>query len=196
MACPRNNDTTRLPRFDFSSKNQRPHWAIRIPHSKDGYEGIGKKIQVVGSPYTGFKLEIQYNVLFADSVINPDRCSIHYFPLGATDDSNVVDSGSERAVVESVNKGDRFENLSGTIQPPGVSSNLPQGLVTERKFKLFEDLPRVPRCQEWTVMFIQAAVKKGLLLESALQEIVAAKALNPKPPGAEMELGSTTTPQE
>ncbi|KAF5385049.1 hypothetical protein D9615_001001 [Tricholomella constricta] len=141
---------------------------------------IGKKIQAVGAPQFGFKIEVEHAF---DWRKTRSANTISLFLLGTTDASNVVDI-TESTKTTDLNKNDKFEKVVAKLNaPPAASSEvMPTGTVSEVAAALQHDIPGMRRCQEWTMEYIAALVKAGLLPDEAMNVVAEARKLNPFPP--------------
>ncbi|PPQ81052.1 hypothetical protein CVT25_014583 [Psilocybe cyanescens] len=140
----------------------------------------GKKIHAVGSPQFGFKIEAVHNF---DWTKTRNFNNISLFLLGTTDSTNVVDI-TKYSYTTDLNKNDKFEKVATTVQAPRTASSnlMPMGTVSEVTGALQHDIPGIHRCQEWTVDYMAALVKAGLLPDEAMNFIPEAKKLNLTPP--------------
>jgi len=94
---------------------------------------------------------------------------------------------TESAKTNNLNKNDQFEKEAGKLAAPRVASSdvMPKGTVSEVAAALQHDIPGMRRCQEWTMDYIAALVKAGLLPDEAMNVIAEVRELNPFPPTAE-----------
>ncbi|KAF1987794.1 hypothetical protein K402DRAFT_453441 [Aulographum hederae CBS 113979] len=134
-----------------SPQGNRPaHWALFLPDSSPSPETqTGTVIQVVGSPFTGYTHSIKHDV---SPVIAPSGASSgarHSLVL-----LGEVLGGNEGGV-------DVLENEALNISAPGVSKSPME--------------PGYENCQSWTWQLLRALVEKGVLEESALEVLGAAK---------------------
>ena len=112
--------------------------------------------------------------------------------LGETDATNVVDHPetdgnitSNVNVTEDLNKADRFENLANRHPPLRAATGMiPKGTVKQVILALWEDIPGMERCQEWTSELINDLVKRGVLPKSALEVLDTARTECSMPPVA------------
>ena len=147
---------------------------------------MGKLLHVPGSPYTGFKHEVKHDSTW-DMKFTKSH-GLRMYLLGETDATNVVDQPETDGsinVTEDLNKADRFENLANRHPPPRVATGIiPKGTVRQVILALWEDIPGMKRCQEWTSELINDLVKEGVLPESALEVLDTARAERSMPPVA------------
>lgn len=161
-------------------KNARPHWTIWFPLDSNEPNSVGKKIQALGAPQFGFKIEVEHAF---DWRTTHSAKSICLFLLGTTDSSNIVDV-TEPTKTTDLNKDDKFEKVAGKLDAPRAASRevMPTGSVSRVAAALQHDIPGMRRCQEWTMDYIAALVKAGLLSDEAMNVVAEARKLNPFPP--------------
>ncbi|KAG6810391.1 hypothetical protein H0H92_012074 [Tricholoma furcatifolium] len=145
-------------------RNARPHWAIWIPVNSNSPNAVGKKIHAVGAPQSGFEIVVEHAFDWSS-----DADKTHLFLLGTTDASNIIDI-AEPTRTTSLNKDDKFEKVASTVSAVVAA--------------LQRDIPGMRRCQEWTMDYIKALVKAGLLPDDAIVVVAEARKLNPFPPQA------------
>ena len=145
---------------------------------------MGKLLHVSGSPYGGFKHEVKHDWNMKYTKAH----GLRTYLLGETDATNIVEKpemDGKIYVTDDLNNADRFENLANRHPPPRVATGLiPKGTVRQVTLALWEDIPGMKRCQEWTSEFINDLVKKGVLPEFALEALDTARAERTMPPEA------------
>ncbi|KAF8878593.1 hypothetical protein CPB84DRAFT_1828586 [Gymnopilus junonius] len=140
-------------------RNARPHWTLWIPLDSDA----------VGAPQFGFKIEVEHVFDWRKTL---SANTIRLFLLGTTDSSNIVDI-TEPSGTTDLNKNDKFEKVAARLDVPRAASSnvMPTGTVSEIAAALQHDIPGMRRCQEWTMDYIAALVKDGLLPDEAMNVI-------------------------
>ena len=108
--------------------------------------------------------------------------------LGETDAANIVEQPEMDGnfyVTNDLNNADRIEHLANRRPPPIISPDMiPKGTLRQVNLALWEDIPGLKRCQEWTSELISDLVKEGVLPESALEVLDTARAERTMPPEA------------
>jgi hypothetical protein len=105
----------------------RSHWAIFIPGIVE--TSIGKLIQVLGTPFTGYGLEFRRNYNISTIAETFEK------PLLGEVDKNWIEKGEEENHKAStdVNPRDEIERLAKRIEVPGVSREPLNPLVIRMK---------------------------------------------------------------
>ncbi|KAF2998850.1 hypothetical protein E8E13_003352 [Curvularia kusanoi] len=119
----------------------------------------GKVIQVIGSPFTGFGLELKRNY----NVKNTGR-GHELIPLATINDEHITDVIGEDPEKETrdITAHDVLEKEAKRIDAP-VASRTPLD-------------PSAENCQTWLWMYVEHLVKKELIDEAALDVLKNAKA--------------------
>ncbi|PMD21764.1 hypothetical protein NA56DRAFT_703411 [Hyaloscypha hepaticicola] len=126
----------------------RSHWAIFIPDIVD--TSIGKLIQVLGTPFTGYGLKFRRNYN-----ISTIAETFEQVLLGEVDEKWTEKAEEKRKMSTDVNPRDEVERLAKRVEVPGVSREPLNPLVGRR-------------CQEWTRDFVDLLIGKGILDGSAI----------------------------
>ncbi|KAM0347343.1 hypothetical protein ACHAPU_004863 [Fusarium lateritium] len=147
----------------FTGKTQRSHFAIFIPEepydrqtvSKDFHKHptSGTIIQVVGEPVmTGYSLEIKKN--YECSTSEDLKFLVR---IGHVHSKNVYKPG-DTDTMEYIAR-DLLEQYASRIPPPPRGQNIRDPI----------DGIKTKRCQEWTMEFLSALVKDGILSPEAIE---------------------------
>lgn len=147
---------------------KRNHWMLFIPSASD--PKVGKIINVVGSVYTGFKLEIKDNFT-AES----ERSKHQFVHIGDVAADLVADGyapdPSRAPTIRPADAParDKLEQLAAAIPMPyrahGVQLPPMNSPLWRQPNKDFE------RCQEWTRRFVGEMVRRGYLHPDALAAV-------------------------
>ncbi|KAF5313883.1 hypothetical protein D9619_013027 [Psilocybe cf. subviscida] len=162
------------------AKDARPHWTIWIPQDSDNPLSVGKRIEAIGAPQFGFKIEVEHAF---DWRKVPSSNKIGLFLLGTTDASHIIEV-AEPTKTTDMNKNDKFEEVASKLKAPRAASRdvMPIGTVSQVTAALQHDIPGMRRCQEWTMGYIDALIKADLLPNEATTAVAEARQLNPFPP--------------
>lgn len=161
----------------------RSHFALWIPIAANS--GVGKIINVVGSPQTGFVYQFKRQ----DDLANTKQNTDGPFLLGAVPDAAVVDGSKS----EDATPTDQLERIARGTHLPVTSAELPTSVSSsprpgsDRQHVLTKVLqpsayskpiPGVERCQEWTRRYVVALIAAHLLRQAALAVFDAAPTNN------------------
>lgn len=111
---------------------------------------IGKVIQAVGTPYTGYGLEFKRNY-----DLDQETRKFQKIFIADVADDQVGDKLGDSKVTSDVDAQDVLEKEAKKIQPPGVS---PQPTV----------LFGYKNCQSWLKEYVDWLVKRGILQKDAI----------------------------
>ncbi|KAF4997579.1 hypothetical protein FGRMN_3784 [Fusarium graminum] len=148
----------------LGGKNQRFHFAIFVPEescnrqtlSKDfrKHQTTGTIIHVIGEPVmTGYALEIKRN--HECSTSKDLRFLVH---LGYIDEKNVYKPDDTDSKKEYTPRG-LLEQYASRVPPPPRGQNIRDPI----------DGVKTKRCQEWTMEFLSALAKDGILRPEAIE---------------------------
>lgn len=104
----------------------RSHWAIFIPDIVD--TSIGKLIQVLGTPFTGYGLEFRRNYNISTIAETFEKVL-----LGEVDEKWTEKAEEKRKMSTDVNPRDEVERLAKRVEVPGVSREPLNPLVVHMK---------------------------------------------------------------
>jgi Family of unknown function (DUF6540) len=106
----------------------RSHWAIFIPSPTK--PTVGKLIQVLGTPFTGYGLEFKRNYNLSAITEKFEKVL-----LGEVDENWVENEAADSKTSTDVNPRDEIERLAKRVEVPGVSKEPVNPLVVymERK---------------------------------------------------------------
>ncbi|KAE9364649.1 hypothetical protein N431DRAFT_474234 [Stipitochalara longipes BDJ] len=137
----------------------RSHWAIFIPYTSGA--PVGRLIQVLGTPFTGYGLEFKRNYNISTITEKFDKVL-----LGEVDQKWVQvgdDETRDGKASTDVNPRDEIEKAAKRVEVPGVSKEPLNPLVGRR-------------CQEWTRELVEMLIGKGILDQSAIEVLDRVKA--------------------
>lgn len=97
----------------FPQRNTAAHWSMFIPEANSAVKG--KVIHVVGSPFTGYKLEFKRNY----DTTKTNR-PFQKIPLGQVSNNHIQDVIG-KGVTTDTQDHDTLEARAKLVQPPGVS---------------------------------------------------------------------------
>ncbi|PMD52752.1 uncharacterized protein K444DRAFT_572203 [Hyaloscypha bicolor E] len=144
----------------------RSHWALFIPYTTDS--SVGKLIQVLGTPFTGYGLEFKRNynlTLITEKLEKVFLGEVAEKWVQADDD----EAGDGKTITD-VTPRDEIERLAKRIEVPGISKEPLNPLVGRR-------------CQEWTRELVEVLIGKGILNEGAIGVLDRVKAAEGKGTG-------------
>ncbi|OBZ80063.1 hypothetical protein A0H81_01384 [Grifola frondosa] len=163
------SDTRKVQLYVKKIVGARYHYAIWIPNA--GSLTRGRMIHVIGSPLTGFTLQVKEGF-----DLSKTKSVYVLVDLGTTAVANItVADTTTQNMRGTTTDSDKFEKCAGKIQPPRIpeAQYMPPAGSKPSEIKAFwlQDHPNAPRCQEWTRSYVAALVKEKLLPDTAIEAI-------------------------
>ncbi|KAK2753171.1 hypothetical protein FQN54_007997 [Arachnomyces sp. PD_36] len=135
----------------YHQTNRPAHWSLFIPTINKPM--VGKRIHVIGSPFTGYKLEFKRNYDL-EKTGRPNRKTL----LATVDDEYVVDTDRDGGISIDTEAHDVIETKAKEVKPPGASP-APLDPYAGRN------------CQHWLQDLVQKLVQEDIFPQSAVDEL-------------------------